>query len=233
MRRTDPDAALLSYEGKKLPAASETVIAALQPCVTEARFQRLHQVAANRIRSVIPVLEAVADPHNVSACLRSAEAFGIAEMHLVELDKPFFSSSGVARGSARWINKVKHLQSEACVRYLHENHYKVFVASMSGSHRLEDLRAVPKVAVVFGNEHGGASEAMLALADGTFQIPMRGMVESLNVSVACATTLYALTHHRQPDLTAYEVQDLLAHWLCQDVHNAAQIVSDYRKKSLS
>jgi len=92
---------------------------------------------------------------------------------------------------------------------------------------VEDLRATERLAVVFGNEHCGVSEEMRVLADGTFSIPMRGFVESLNISVAAAITMQALTREGRPALPSARQRELEARFLMNSVKNADQVIEKF------
>jgi tRNA (guanosine-2'-O-)-methyltransferase len=204
VRRDDPS--LRPVEGPQaLPAPAAVIIQALQPLVTPKRFDRFQKVIAQRTRSVVPVLEGFADPHNMSAVLRSADAFGLQELHVVETEQAFVASRNVAKGAERWLDVHKHKQPEACIEALKERGYKILVASMAGELRPEAIRKRKRVALVFGNEHHGASEYMKSQADGTFAIPMVGFVESLNVSVATAIALYESRGDREGGPLPHEV----------------------------
>lgn len=209
-----------------LPASAAEVIAALGPLVTERRLQRLRTVAAGRLRSVAPVLESIADPHNASAILRSADAFGIQEVHVVPGEAGFHAARQISKGAHRWLDLRRHADSVACADALSDAGYAIYVASMEGTVTPAELAARPKVAVVFGNEHRGPSEAMRARAEGTYAIPMRGFVESLNVSVAAAITLHALTTGRAGELSEGERDELVARWLLATVRDGERVVRE-------
>ena len=227
MRRDDPRVEELELgSARPLPAPAAEVIAALGPLVTERRLERLRSVAAGRVRSVAPVLESIADPHNASAILRSADAFGIQEVHVVPGPAGFHASRQISKGAHRWLDLRRHADSEACADALDAAGYAIYVASMEGTVTPAQLAERSKVAVVFGNEHRGPSAAMRARAEGTYAIPMRGFVESLNVSVAAAITLHALTADRRGELSEQEREALIARWLLATVRDGARVVRD-------
>lgn len=156
--------------------------------------------------------------------MRSADAFGCHEVHVIEEQHPFAVSHKVTRGTHRWLDLVKHDDTESCIEHLSERGYQVFVASMDGELGPEDLARVPKAAVVFGNEHKGVSERVLAAAHGRYAIPMEGFVESLNVSVASAITLYVASRGRHGDLDQADKDEICARFLMASVADAAAIV---------
>jgi tRNA (guanosine-2'-O-)-methyltransferase len=226
MRRDDPDASELSGP-QPLPAPAVDVCAALAPLLSDERLARIEAVVSRRTRSIACVLEAVDDPRNVSAVLRSADAFGIQEVHLIAGAQPFLASLRVTQGAERWIDLIPHASPEACVASLRNRGFRVYVASMQGEHAPEDLRAAGKVALVFGNERDGASPALRALCDGACTVPMRGFSQSLNVSVAAAVALYTLSRERTSELDDGERNELRARFMLLSVERAEQIVAEH------
>lgn len=222
MRATDRS--VFALEGATpFPTTPERVIEALAPRVTEGRLARIEGIAARRIPTVAAVLDDIADPHNASAILRSCDAFGVSRVHVISGHRPFYASHKVARGTERWVSLSKHDTAAECVDRLRADGFRIFVASMEGGYTPEDLGREPKVAVVLGNEHRGPRTDVRALADGTFAIPMVGFVESLNVSVAAAVTLYGVTRGRATTSPS-EAREIVARCLWNDVEDAEAIV---------
>jgi tRNA (guanosine-2'-O-)-methyltransferase len=226
MRRDDPDASELIATGV-LPGPAAQVCEALAPLLSAERINRIEAVIAKRTRSLVPVLEAVDDPRNVAAVLRSADAFGVQEVHLIEGAQEFLASRRVTQGAERWIDLVRHPSPEACVASLRGRGFRVYVATMQGELAPEDLRAAGKVALVFGNEHDGASQSLLRLCDGRCAVPMRGFSQSLNVSVAAAVALYALSRDRGGDLGEAERTELRARFMLLSVERGEQVVAEH------
>lgn len=210
-----------------LPAPASVVVEALAPLVTPQRLARMDAVIARRTRSLVPVLEDLADPHNGAAVMRSADAFGCHEVHVVEDRHPFAVSHRVTRGTHRWLELVRHRSIERCLATLKGRGYRVFVAAMDGELTPEQLADVDRAAVVFGNEHKGVSPAVRAAADGTYAIPMEGFVESLNVSVASAITLYVASRGRHGDLDEAAREQIRARFLLASVRDAERIVREH------
>lgn len=226
MRRDAPDASELVNDAQ-LPAPAELVCRALAPLITDERLARIEAVIARRTRSVIPVLEAVDDPRNVAAILRSADALGVQEIHLIEGDQPFLASRRVTQGAERWLDLRRHATPEAAVASLRGAGFQVYVASMQGDAAPADLRGVPRVALVFGNEQSGVTHRLRSLSDGDCTIPMRGFSQSLNVSVAAALALYELTRERSGDLSPEQRAELRARFMLLSVPRAPQVVAEY------
>lgn len=226
MRADDPD--VIEIEGPPpLEWPVDTVIDALSKAVTPERLRRIEEVVAGRTDDLVVVLDRLSDPHNASAVLRSADAFGVQNVHAVVGHHGFRASRGVSKGTQRWLDVTRYQTAEACARRLREAGHCIYVAAMAGEHTLDALRAVPRVAVVFGNEHRGTSPAMRALSDGTFSIPMRGFVESLNVSVAAAITLHTLANDGRARMNPERRRALVARFLMNSVRNPDSIIEKF------
>lgn len=226
MRADDPD--LIDVAGPpQLERPADLVIEALSPVVTTERLERIAEVVRARTDDVVLVLDRISDPHNSSAVLRSADAFGLQTVHVVVGEYGFRASRGVSKGTHRWLDVIRYASAEACARRLRRDGYSIYVAAMGSETGVEDLRVMERLAVVFGNEHCGVSEEMRALADGTFSIPMRGFVESLNISVAAAITMQALTREGRPALPSARRRELEARFLMNSVRNADQVIEKF------
>ena len=191
---------------------------------TDRRRQRVATVLARRQPDLTVVLEDVHDPHNVSAVLRSCDAVGVAAVHLVYVadappERAFARTTSAS--AAKWIDAVWHESIEDCYAALQAQGFTVLATAVgSESQDLYTVDLCRPTALVFGNEMRGVSERAVATADGTVAIPMMGMVQSLNISVACAVTLYealrqrrAAGHYDAPKLGASAHGDLLEEWL--------------------
>ncbi len=217
---------MIEIEGPPpLEQPAELVIRALSPVVTPSRLQRIDEVVRGRTDDLVVVLDGLADPHNSSAVLRSCDAFGIQTVHVVVGEHGFRASRGVSKGTHRWLDVVRHSNAEACARRLERDGFEIHVAEMRGARTPAELRTVPRLALVFGNEHRGASPAMRAAANGTFSIPMRGFVESLNVSVAAAITIETLTREGRTPLEPERRRALKARFLMNSVKNAEGVIA--------
>jgi tRNA (guanosine-2'-O-)-methyltransferase len=227
VRSDDPD--VIEIEGPPpLERPAEMVIGALSPIVTPERLGRIEEVIRNRTDSLVLVLDRLVDPHNSSAVLRSADAFGVQTVHVIVGERGFRASRGVSKGTHRWLDVIRYEDAEACARRLKKDGYAIYIAAMDAGTRPEDLHDTPRLAVVFGNEHRGVSPELRSLSDGTFSIPMRGFVESLNVSVAAAIAMQTLARDGRPRLPPERQRELKARFLMNSVKNAAQIVEKSR-----
>lgn len=228
MRRDEPDVYQVGPP-PELPAPPAQVIAALSPLVTEARLRRIEEVVAQRKRSVVAVLEGLTDPHNTSAVLRSCDAFGVQSVHVIAGKHGFPAAHRVSKGTHRWLDVVQHASATACIGSLKGQGYRVVVATMGGSLSPEELAGVERVAMVFGNEHAGPTDDVRREADDTCAIPMVGFVESLNVSVAAAITLYVAAARRPGDLDPAAREELTARFLMSTVRDSERVVREYHR----
>ncbi|MBI3004897.1 MAG: RNA methyltransferase [Ignavibacteriales bacterium] len=143
-------------------------------------------------------MENIHDPHNVSAMLRSCDAAGVMEVQLVYTDEDFPDIGKKSSASAKkWIERRKFDSVKACYAKLRKDGFLVYATRIDDkAQSLYDLDLSGKIALVFGNEHRGVSDEAAERADAMVKIPMFGMIESLNVSVACAVTLFEAVRQR-------------------------------------
>ncbi len=227
MRRDDPDVhepALVEIPWSA-PWTAESVIALLEPLVVEARRQRLLQVFAERIGSVTLLMDAPHDPHNGAAILRSCDAFGVQVAHVAVREEEFVVSSRVAKGTERWVDVIRHPSARAAVDALASQRFELVATHPDGELEPEELRTIPRLALVLGNEHDGISEELQKSASRSVRIPMRGFVESLNVSVSAALLLRAATRERAGDLAPKDKRLLYARGLFRTVPRAEEVLA--------
>lgn len=165
---------------------------------TQRRLDRLSAALKHTQPDLTIVLENIHDPHNVSAILRSCDAVGVRKVNLLYTEEKFPKIGRKSSASAnKWIEKEKFKSVSECYKSLRTSGFLVAASVVEAkSQSLYELDLREKVALVFGNEHRGVSEEAASSADVLFQIPMFGMVQSLNVSVACAITLYEALRQR-------------------------------------
>ncbi len=190
---------------------------------TEKRAAKIKKAVEKRQPTLTVVLENIWDPHNVSACFRSCDAVGILEICLVydgsqEFPKLKERSSASAR---KWVDSMHYTSIEECYADLRREGKKIFATHMAkDAVSLYDINLSDPVALVFGNEHSGVSEKAVKLADGNFLIPQAGMIQSLNISVAVAVSVYEA--HRQrlvagmydsPQLAPDQFDQVFENWL--------------------
>lgn len=209
------------------------VIETLTPFVSERRRARIQQALSARTRDVRLVLEDIYDEHNGGAVMRSAEAFGLLDVHLISSDHPFYVSRKVSRGTHKWLRVHTHKSAAEAYAELRADGVEVWASALRGdSCSLFELPTDRPIALVFGNEHDGVSEAALSAADGRFTVPMVGFAESLNISVAAAVSVFEVLRQRRAAgtlqlLSAAETERLRAAWYVLSVKGAAAILRRY------
>jgi tRNA (guanosine-2'-O-)-methyltransferase len=165
---------------------------------SERRLARLEFVLRHRQPDLTVVMENIHDPHNVSAMLRSCDAAGVWEAQLLYNTDAFPKIGKKSSASAgKWVGRRKFKTVAECYAKLRSEGFRIVATRLDErAQSLYDVDLTEKVAIVFGNEHRGVSDDAALAADGLIQIPMFGMIQSLNVSVACAITLYEALRQR-------------------------------------
>ncbi len=161
--------------------------------MTPERFERLNDVLNKRQPDLTIVLENVFDPHNISAVMRTCDAVGIQDIYILNNKIPPHRkwSEKSSSSAARWLTIHQFTDAGECFAALRKNYKKIYTTHLSSDAvSLHELNLTEPVALVFGNEHSGVSEEIIAMADGNFIIPQVGIIKSLNISVACAVSLY-------------------------------------------
>lgn len=166
--------------------------------ISERRLQKITSVAESRQFTLRVVLENIHDPHNVSAIFRTCDAVGIPKVSLLYYQEKFPKIGKKSSASAfKWVEKEKFDNVSECYDSLKKEGFTIYASSISDDavdfYKLDFKK---KIAIVLGNEHRGVSDEAAILADKKFKIPMYGMVQSLNVSVAAAIVLYEALRQR-------------------------------------
>jgi len=183
---------------EQLDKDEQAFLAYLSAYISPNKKALIDKVLGERTRYITLVLENIYKPHNASAVLRTADCFGIQDVHVIDGDNHYDINPYVTRGAAQWIDLHKYDNAsgnatEDCIKQLKHKGYKVLATSpQEGSHPLRDLSLDQPLALVFGNEHAGISQTAMEAADGLVHIPMKGFTESFNISVSAAICLYAL-----------------------------------------
>jgi tRNA (guanosine-2'-O-)-methyltransferase len=190
--------------------------------MTNERRQRIESVLQCRQSNLTVVLENVFDPHNISAVMRSCDAVGIQEIFVLNTKIPRHKKFGERSSSsaAKWLTIHQHEDAKTCFDAIRKRYDLILTTHLSDDAvSLYELDLTRKVALVFGNEHSGVSDEIRDLADGNFIIPQVGMIRSLNISVACAVSVYEAFrqkkiagHYDQPQLSKQEHQLLSEQW---------------------
>lgn len=166
--------------------------------MNERRYRRICQMMAMRQPDLTLCLEEIHKPHNVSAIVRSADAVGIHKIHAIWPDQQVKLSVSSAAGSNSWVKVISHQSTESAITQIKSQGMQILVTNLSDT--AVDFREIDytrPTCIMVGQEKTGISGKALALADQHIIIPMVGMVQSLNVSVASALILYEAQRQRQ------------------------------------
>lgn len=206
--------------------AAREVIRRLEPFVLDRRRDRLLEAVDARLDSVQVVFDAPHDPHNGAAVLRSCEAFGVQHVHVIERRETFLAAPSVARGAEKWVDVHRHATTTEAIAALRARGLELVGAHPEGTLAPEDLATLPRVCLVLGNERDGIAGDLAAACDRSVRVPMRGLVESLNVSVTAAILLSYATRGRPGDLPPEDRDRLYARGLYLTVDKAERILED-------
>lgn len=168
------------------------------------------------------VMENVFDPHNISAVMRTCDAVGIQDIYILNTLIPRHKKWGKksSSGVSKWLNIHQFVNRVACFDELRKQYDFIFTTKLAdNSVSLYELDFTKKIALIFGNEHSGVSDEVSRMADGNFIIPQTGLVKSLNISVACAVTLYEAFrqkslagHYHQTQMSDEQMVQLKKKW---------------------
>jgi tRNA (guanosine-2'-O-)-methyltransferase len=190
--------------------------------MTNERFERLTTVLSKRQPDLTVVLENVADPHNISAVMRTCDAVGIQEIFILNTRIPRHKKWGARSSSSaeKWLTVNQFTDAGECFEEVRKRFRRIYTTHLAENSRdLYELDLTEPVALVFGNEHSGVSPEILPFADGNFLIPQFGIIRSLNISVACAVSLYeamrqkrSAGHYDSPKLKGESLKQLEQAW---------------------
>jgi tRNA (guanosine-2'-O-)-methyltransferase len=191
--------------------------------LTPERSHKIKKVLSQRQCNITVVLENVQDPHNIQAVLRTCESVGIAEVFAVNNNGHMTLDDYVTRASRsanKWVPIHYFEDVTDCMNVVRSQYSLVYAAYLNtNSNNVYNIDLTSSIALVFGNERDGITNQMLSCVDGTFIIPQMGFIESLNISVACAVTLYeafrqksAAGHYLQNNLPDTKTAELLKFW---------------------
>ncbi len=199
----------------------EKEIKELLELLTEERRKKLLEKVKLRTKFITLVIEDVYQPHNASAILRTADAFGIQEVIVIERENKFEPSKGVSLGAEKWIEIKRFKKAKEAFDYLKSLNYKILVTVPPKKGvdfiSLENFYPQERIALVFGSELKGVSDFWFKAKDNFLTIPIRGFVESFNVSVSVGIILYDLTQKLKNKKDFYlspkDQEKLLKNWL--------------------
>ncbi|GMN09180.1 RNA methyltransferase [Croceitalea sp. MTPC9] len=205
----------------------------LEGFISEKRKQRFVEVLSKRTRFLTVAIEDVYQLHNTSAVIRSCDAFGIQDVHVVEgrfgkrLDK------NIAMGAEQWIDVQRYQTTNECISKLQQEGYQIIATTPhNDSNLLADFSITSKTALFFGTEKEGLSQEVLKKADGFLKIPMVGFSESLNISVSAAIILQELSDDLRKSqfpwqLSELEILEKRLDWTKKSMNDVEGIIGRY------
>lgn len=213
------------------------IIDHLQGFVLEKRCELFKHKIQERTQHLTIALENIFQGRNISASIRSADCFGIQNVHIIENDNIFNDDSEVSMGAEKWVtikryNKDNHNSAKA-IKYLKEQGYQIIATTpYNADCNLYDLDISKKTALFFGSEVKGCSEEALKLADKRMKIPMYGFTESFNISVSASLCLQHLTYKmRRSDIQwrmpKVKQEEVMLQWLRNSIKSAEEIEKKY------
>jgi len=208
----------------------DAVCAALEPLLTPERIARIDRVLDARLASVVAAVEDTYDPHNAAATIRTCEALGLQELHVIEPGERFSAVKGVTRGAHRWIELQRWTTAGSAIEALRARDFAVYVTAPGATANIEEVDVTRPIAIVFGNEHDGISAEAVAAADGAISVPMFGFTESYNLSVTVGLAMSRLAARRRAsigapgDLEPARRERLRARWFALRIRAAVNIV---------
>lgn len=206
----------------------------LSQFLTEERLHLFHEKLKERSNRITLVLEDVFQSRNISAAMRSADCFGIQNIHIIENKNNFIKDKSVSLGAGKWIN-IKQYNTEEnntinCLKKLKKEGYQIIATSPHNTNiSLEEIDVKNnKIAIILGTELTGLSEKALSFADKRMKINMYGFTESLNISVSAAICCQSISSKMRKETTGWEVTeeektDILLNWIRNSIKSGKQI----------
>lgn len=210
---------------------NKEVLDLLTGYVSENKNDLFDKIIPERTKYITVVLENIFQPHNASAVLRSAECFGVQDLHVIENEYEYAPNKRVVMGAAKWVDVHKYSEKENntvdCINHLKNQGYRIVATSPhSNDCNIDelDLEKGP-IALMFGSEEPGLSDLAMEHADEFVKIPMHGFTESFNISVSAALCLFELTTRLRKSnvdwrLSPEEQEELRYQWCKKVVKNA-------------
>ena len=212
----------------------------LKEFVVDERRELFEEKIEQRTKHITVVLENIFQGRNISASIRSADCFGVQDVHVIENDNYFNDDSEVSMGADKWIKTTRYNQenhnSAAAIKKLKEKGYQVIAVTPHNTDcDLYDIEITDqKIALIFGAEVRGCSEETLKLADKRMKIPMYGFTESFNISVSVSLCLQHLTYKMRNSavnwrMTQEQKNETLLQWLRNSIKSSGQIEEKFKE----
>lgn len=222
--------AMSEYGQSGVSYSAADVLKHLSSRLTPERWAKIQRVVRSRTCDVVPVLENIYDRGNTSAVFRSAEAMGFQVVHVIEPGEKFKEANRVTAGADKWLDVAKFKETSKSLATLRERGYQILATHLDAKAKpLGECDLTKPTAIVFGNEKDGISPEMIAGCDQTVILPMRGFVQSYNISVAAAIAFQTIVSVRDRaglggTLSPSEIALLEAHYCLRTLDNPARLL---------
>ncbi len=211
----------------------------LETFLTDHKKALVEEVLNRRTRHATVVVENVYQNHNASAILRTADCFGIQDIHIIENNNEYNVNPDIALGSNKWLT-LHHYNNLAnntlqCIEALKGKGYKIVATSPRGSISINEVDMTDKTAILFGSELTGLSDMAIENADYSVYIPMYGFTESFNISVSAALTLSKIREKLEVlpfdfRITEEEKKQLKLEWYKAIIRKSEMIVERFKNE---
>ncbi len=220
-------------DGRTLTATQ--VIEALSTYLSPERQRIINRTLKHRTYNFATITENIYDFGNISAAMRSAEAFGFYHFHIIQQENSKFKTANrVTTGAEKWLDIKKYSRPEPCIQSLKNSGYQIFATDLQAAVTISDIDFSKPTALVFGNEKDGVSNEVRDLCDASVILPMHGFTQSFNISVAASLSYQHVFNDRKNrlglsgDLTEKEEHFLRAHYFLLATNNARKILKNIK-----
>lgn len=224
---------------ESLTVEAEIIHQVIGPLLTPERKSKIDRVAEHRNFSNVVVTENIYDRGNISAVMRSAEAFGFGRIHVIEKGEKFKESQRTTVGSDKWIEMKRWKDSTECLKQLKREGKRIYATHLSATAKpISEVDFSGPTALVLGNEKDGISQEVIDLADESVILPMVGFVQSYNISVAAALSFYHIFQDRAQklkrtgDLSPEEIKILQAVYYTRTLDSSEKILSELLERKV-
>ncbi len=211
----------------------------LSQFITKNRFDLFKKTIENRTKYITVVLEDIYQSHNASAVLRTADCFGIQDVHIIENTNEYTISHDVALGASKWLDLKKYYQKENntvdAINKLKTDGYRIVATTPhTNDITLENFDLTKgKIALLFGSEQPGLTNLAMETADEFLKIPMYGFTESFNISVSASIILHHLTYKLRNSninwqLSNTEKENIMTRWLEKTINGGDLIIKEFK-----
>ena len=206
----------------------------LESYLTPRRQELFKQVLKERTRYLTVAIEDVGHLHNTSAVMRSCDAFGVQDVHVIEELKGKRIDREIAMGAQKWTSVKRYNSTKSALSQLKNQGYQIVATTPHHTaHKLEDFNLDKPTALFFGSEKDGLTETVIEAADEYIYIPTHGFTQSLNISVCAAILLQESTQRlRQPDLDwqlkPEDIEEVKTLWLKRNLKDYDTLVAQFK-----